>query len=211
MDSALIALLLYAAYLATAFGLRTWQHRRRTGSSGFHGLPGPVWSLAWWGGVLFVLAAFAGLAAPVLQLLDVLDPVAVLDGSIGQIAGAALALLGMIATLAAQHAMGNSWRIGVDPTETTTLVRSGVFRYVRNPIFTAMLTAVLGLVLLAPNAAAVIALVALVTAIELQVRLVEEPYLQQTHGAAYRDYATKVGRFLPGIGRATRQVSRRSA
>jgi hypothetical protein len=34
--------------------------------------------------------------------------------------------------------MGDSWRIGVDPSETTTLVRTGVFGWVRNPIFTAV-------------------------------------------------------------------------
>jgi hypothetical protein len=37
--------------------------------------------------------------------------------------------------------------------------------------------------------------------IEIQVRLVEEPYLHGVHGAAYTDYASGVGRFLPGIGR----------
>lgn len=100
--------------------------------------------------------------------------------------------------------MGTSWRIGVDPSETTALVRSGVFGYVRNPIFTAMLFAVAGLVLLSPNGAALIALGALLAAIELQVRLVEEPYLHRTHGDAYRDYTASVGRFVPGIGRSIR-------
>jgi len=33
------------------------------------------------------------------------------------------------------------------------------------------------------------------------VRAVEEPYLLDTHGDAYRGYATRVGRFLPGVGR----------
>ncbi|WP_169786243.1 ArsR family transcriptional regulator [Streptomyces yerevanensis] len=44
-------------------------------------------------------------------------------------------------------------------------------------------------------------LAALVIAIELQVRVVEEPYLRQAHGAAYLDYATAAGRFIPAIGR----------
>jgi protein-S-isoprenylcysteine O-methyltransferase Ste14 len=38
-------------------------------------------------------------------------------------------------------------------------------------------------------------------ALELQVRAVEEPYLIRSHGDAYRAYAARVGRFLPGIGR----------
>lgn len=36
--------------------------------------------------------------------------------------------------------------------------------------------------------------------IELQVRVVEEPYLSATHGQAYGDYAARVGRFIPGVG-----------
>jgi protein-S-isoprenylcysteine O-methyltransferase Ste14 len=43
--------------------------------------------------------------------------------------------------------MGDSWRIGVDPQETTGLVTSGVFTRVRNPIFTAMITGQAGTVL----------------------------------------------------------------
>jgi protein-S-isoprenylcysteine O-methyltransferase Ste14 len=36
---------------------------------------------------------------------------------------------------------------------------------------------------------------------ELHVRRVEEPYLHWAHGDAYRDYAARVGRFVPGVGR----------
>lgn len=46
--------------------------------------------------------------------------------------------------LAAQQAMGRSWRIGVDTDERTELVTEGVFGLVRNPVFTAMIVAVGG-------------------------------------------------------------------
>jgi protein-S-isoprenylcysteine O-methyltransferase Ste14 len=46
-----------------------------------------------------------------------------------------------------------------------------------------------------------VALWALVVALEVQVRLVEEPYLLRTHGAHYAEYASRVGRFVPGFGR----------
>ena len=98
--------------------------------------------------------------------------------------------------------MGDSWRIGVDPSETTTLVRTGVFGRVRNPIFTAMITFGFGIALVTPNVVAIVGFVLLVATIELQVRVVEEPYLLTVHGDAYRDYLANVGRFLPGVGRA---------
>jgi protein-S-isoprenylcysteine O-methyltransferase Ste14 len=52
-----------------------------------------------------------------------------------------------------------------------------------------------------PNPLALAAFLILVAAIELQVRVVEEPYLLRTHSDSYRAYTQTVGRFLPGIGR----------
>ena len=97
--------------------------------------------------------------------------------------------------------MGESWRIGVDEQERTELVTSGPFAVVRNPIFAAMLPASMGLALLVPNAVALVGLAALFIALEIQVRLVEEPYLLRAHGDSYRQYAARVGRFVPGLGR----------
>ena len=97
--------------------------------------------------------------------------------------------------------MGDSWRIGVDEEERTALVTSGPFAVVRNPIFAAMLPTSLGLALLVPNVVALAGLAALVIALEIQVRLVEEPYLLRAHGDAYSEYAARVGRFVPGLGR----------
>jgi hypothetical protein len=42
---------------------------------------------------------------------------------------------------------------------------------------------------------------ALVAAVQLQVRAVEEPHLRATHGDAYAAYAARTGRFVPRIGR----------
>jgi len=200
-----VALVLYLAFLALAFGLRTLVQYRRTGSTGFHGLSGRPGSAEWWGGVLFVLSALLGLAGPLLQVTGVVDALGFLDATPVAVAGLVLAVAGIAGTLAAQQTMGASWRVGVDQRETTELVTSGTFTVVRNPIFTTMTTACLGLALLAPNPVALVGLAGLVTAIELQVRAVEEPYLLRTHGQSYRDYATRVGRFVPGLGRlATR-------
>ncbi|WP_435186106.1 methyltransferase family protein [Amycolatopsis thermoflava] len=118
-----------------------------------------------------------------------------------QVLGLTLAVAGIVGTLLAQHAMGLSWRIGVDRAETTHLVTGGPFRWVRNPVFTAMAAVGAGLALMAPNPVTLAAAAALIAAIEIQVRAVEEPYLLATHGRDYRDYATRTGRFLPRLGR----------
>lgn len=198
---ATVALILYVLYLALAFGLRTLIQLRRTGSSGFHGLGGRPGSAEWIAGIGFTLALLLGATAPVLVLLDVAEPIAALDTTSAHVAGLILALTGIGATFYAQVAMGASWRIGVDPDERTALVTSGPFGLVRNPIFAAMLPTALGLTLLVPSWVAIAGLLGLLIALELQVRVVEEPYLLQVHGSAYATYAAKVGRFVPGMGR----------
>lgn len=195
------ALGLYLVGLAGAFGLRTWLHARRTGSSGFHGISGKPGSLPWWAGVLFVGALGLGVLAPVLDLAGVAG---VPDGAPrGLVGGAGLLVMGVgvVAVLVAQGGMGASWRIGVDATERTDLVTGGVFGVVRNPVFTAMVATQVGYTLAVPTVVSLAALVCLVAAVQLQVRVLEEPYLHRLHGGAYRAYAARTGRFLPGLGR----------
>jgi protein-S-isoprenylcysteine O-methyltransferase Ste14 len=196
-----LALALYVLYIGLAFGLRTVAQIRATGSSGFKGISGRPGSAEWVGGVLFVVAVVLGLAAPILDLAGVLDPVAALDGEIGHAAGIGLFWGGLVSTLAAQFAMGEQWRIGVDESERTEMVTTGPFSVVRNPIFTAMVPTAVGVALLVPNVVAIAAVVALVVALQIQVRLVEEPYLLRAHGDAYARYARRVGRFVPLLGR----------
>ncbi len=195
------ALLFLGVYLLLAVGLRTLVMRARTGSSGLKGISGKPGSTEWWGGVLFVVAVVLGAIAPVLDLAGVLDPIEALDGDFGHQAGTGLFFGGLTTILVAQLAMGDSWRIGVDQEERTALVIDGPFQAVRNPIFAGMIPTSLGIALLVPNALAVVALVLLVAALETQTRLVEEPYLLEVHGSAYREYARRVGRFLPLVGR----------
>jgi protein-S-isoprenylcysteine O-methyltransferase Ste14 len=196
-----LALALYVVYMALTFGLRTLIQLRRTGSTGFHGVGGRFGSIEWLAGVGFTAAVVTGAAAPVLALLDLVEPIAALDVAAVHVAGLVLALAGIVATFVAQVAMGESWRIGVDEGERTSLVTSGPFAMVRNPIFAAMLPAALGLALLVPSWVSILGLAGLLLALELQVRLVEEPYLLQVHGGAYAGYAARVGRFFPGVGR----------
>jgi len=185
-----LTLALYLVYLALAFGLRGWLQWRRTGDHGFRFGAFAAAPAERAGGLLFVLALALGLAAPVLELTGALYAL-----------GALLAVAGIAGTLHAQLEMGASWRVGVDPSERTALRTDGPFRWVRNPIFSWMLFTAAGLALLVPNVASLAGLVLLGVALELQVRLVEEPYLRRTHGAAYADWAARTGRFLPGVGR----------
>ena len=199
-----VALALFAVFALLGFGWRSWLQYRRTGSTGFRGISGRVGSTEWFAGAGFVVAMAAAFFAPVLQIAGAVAPLGFLHAPWIQLTGIALAVAGIAVTVYAQIHMGDSWRIGVDPAETTTLVRQGVFGMVRNPIFTAMVVFGFGIALVTPNIVAIVGFVLLVVTIEGQVRIVEEPYLSTKHGEIYRDYLAEVGRFVPGVGRINR-------
>lgn len=194
------AFVLFVVYLLLGFVVRTWLQWRRTGDGGFRGISGRPGSPEWLAGGAFVVALVAGVLGPVSALAG-LDPLAVLNHLAVRWAGAVLAVAGIVGTLAVQLQMGASWRIGVDDTELTELVTDRTFGLVRNPIFTVMALTGAGLALMTPNVVAVAGFVVLLAALQLQVRVVEEPYLLRTHGDAYAEYAAQTGRFLPGVGR----------
>lgn len=194
---AVAAMVLFVVFVLVAGGLRILIQRWRTGDSGIRRSKQKLSTGQWWVGPF---ATLPGVAAPVGELRGV-DAIAMLDRHALQIGGAVLAGLGIALVFGAQMAMGDSWRIGVDYSERTQLVTTGPFRLVRNPIFTAVVLAVAGLTFMVPNWISVLGLILLVVGIEVEVRHIEEPYLLRTHGAAYRTYASRVGRFIPGIGR----------
>jgi protein-S-isoprenylcysteine O-methyltransferase Ste14 len=200
---AVAALTLYGVFIVSGFGWRSYRQWRRTGSAGMRGFHGRPGSLEWLAGAGFVVAIMIGAVSPLLQLVGALSPIGVLDHPAVGVLGGTAAVLGIAGTLWAQESMGDSWRIGVDVSETTELVEGGVFGWVRNPIFSAMLVFGGGVSLMAPNILAMLGFGFLLMAIEMQVRVVEEPYLRRTHGRRYGEYTSRVGRLVPGVGRMT--------
>ena len=83
----------------------------------------------------------------------------------------------------------------VDPP--TTLVVQGLYRYVRNPMYLAVATIVLGELLLAPSPALLLYWLAFITAANGFVLLYEEPALRKRFGESYVHYQRQVGRWLP--------------
>lgn len=196
-----LALALCAVWFVALFVFRTALHWARTGSTGIAGFSGRPGSLPWFAGLSMSLGFAAALAAPVAALGGWAGGELFFGSQVVHILGAASLVLGTAGALLAQVSMGESWRVGVDESETTRLVTSGAFAWVRNPVFSFIGLSLLGLVLLVPNATALLAGLLVFVGIELQVRVVEEPALVRTHGADYRAYAARVGRFVPGIGR----------
>jgi protein-S-isoprenylcysteine O-methyltransferase Ste14 len=116
----------------------------------------------------------------------------------GLVLGVALVVLGYACTLWCYAAMGNTWRIGINAKEKTTLVRRGPYRHVRHPIYLFQIVMLAGVALLLPTPASFFIL-ALHCICVLSKAADEEKYLTTVHGEAYRDYLSRTGRLFPRL------------
>ena len=199
---AVLDLVLVAAWVGLVSLLRGVLYFVRTGSSPLRLRDRPG-SPQWWARVVSTVGLLLAIAAPLAELAG-LAPFGPLDQPLVRWVGVALVIVGTVITVGSQLAMGRSWRADVDPDARSALVTSGPFRLVRNPVFAGSAVSVVGLALVVPNVVSLLMVAAFLAGLEIQVRLVEEPYLLRVHGDAYRDYAARTGRFMPGVGRLRR-------
>ena len=198
---ATLAAWMLGGFAVLSFGVRVLIQLRTTGETGLIGLRAGASLADWLSGVLFIGGMAMGVISVTLVLLGSRATIDALDSKPIGVVGIALAAAGGSAVFLAQLGMGASWRIGVSDDQNTDLVTTGWFSLVRNPIYSAMIAGWTGFALMVPTWLSIAAVFVIAAGLELQVRTVEEPYLMRTHGARYREYASRVGRFLPRIGR----------
>ncbi|MCG3121158.1 MAG: hypothetical protein ALAOOOJD_04149 [bacterium] len=187
-----------SAYLALAFLWRSFLVWKSTGVNPY--VLGKTESAHDFVGTLFRLTIVAIVAVVILHTVSnhayrYLTPILWLDRPMLKFAGLFLLAVSFIWVLLAQAQMGNSWRIGIDVKTQTPLITHGVFGISRNPIFLSMRVTLLGLFLLLPNAVTLTTFVLGEALMQIQVRL-EEEYLRQAHGEAYRNYCQRTRRWL---------------
>ena len=204
MVASALPLIAVLAFYGLGFGWRTWVQLRRYGSSGIvlfrSGRPGQHLREALFVVLAVALLAEAALAAVAPRRLPGLVALAPAAAAVLRVTGTVMVLGATALMLAAQLDLGASWRVGIDEGARPGLVTGGLYRYSRNPIYVAMLAALLGFALLLPSWISLGLLIGAGLGIRRHVRD-EEAYLARTYGEEYRRYAARVGRFVPGVGR----------
>ena len=204
MVASALPLIAVLVFYGLGFGWRTWVQLRRYGSSGIvlfrSGRPGQHLREALFVVLAVALLAEASLAAVAPRRLPGLVPLAPATAAVLRATGTVMVLGATALMLAAQLDLGASWRVGIDEGARPGLVTGGLYRYSRNPIYVAMLAALLGFALLLPSWISLGLLIGAGLGIRRHVRD-EEAYLARTYGEEYRRYAARVGRFVPGVGR----------
>ena len=115
-------------------------------------------------------------------------------------AGAVVTVAGFVLVVAAfvQFVVeGRGTPAPIAPTQE--LVVGGLYRWVRNPMYVGVATAIAGQAVMFASMGVALWLVGFVLAVTTFVRLYEEPTLRRTYGASYERYSMAVHRWLPRI------------
>jgi protein-S-isoprenylcysteine O-methyltransferase Ste14 len=112
--------------------------------------------------------------------------------------GLVLDVAGVTFAIVAREFLGRMWSGRVTLKEDHVLVQRGPYRVVRHPIYTGILTALVGVVLARGDLAGVVAFV--MYALGIARKMVSEEEMLRAHfGAAYDDYRKKVAAIIPFI------------
>lgn len=110
----------------------------------------------------------------------------------------ALTIAGLAFALWARSSLGRNWSGSVQVKSQHALVRSGPYRWVRHPIYTGLLAALLGTAVALDQWRGVLAFVIVLAALLYKLRL-EERWMTETFGDSYRDYRKHSKALIPGI------------
>ncbi len=135
----------------------------------------------------------------VLPIIAAFRPAA--DSPIIQWLGVVLAVAAFLATLSCWRRMGKSWRMGIDPTEKTTLIFTGPYAYVRHPIYGLSSLLMIATVMVLPTPLMMFVAIVHLMLLQWEARR-EERNLSRLHGQQYDDYRSRTGRFFPASVRA---------
>jgi protein-S-isoprenylcysteine O-methyltransferase Ste14 len=111
---------------------------------------------------------------------------------------AVVAVMAFLGTVHCWLQMGRNWGMAVVPGRRTELVRSGLFAFVRHPIYALSIVLMLSSVVVIPTPAMLAAALVHVVLLRLKARG-EEQFLHAFHGPAYADYCRATSRFFPRL------------
>lgn len=112
--------------------------------------------------------------------------------------GVVLTTLGVAFAIWARHHIGKQWSAQVEIREDHQLIATGPYATIRHPIYTGMLTAMLGTALIVGEWRGLAAVALAMFGFWIKARQ-EERFLEQEFGAAYAEHRRRTGFFLPPL------------
>ncbi len=112
--------------------------------------------------------------------------------------GMALLISGLLFAVWARLHLGRFWSARVALAADHQLIQTGPYRFVRNPIYSGGLLAVVGTAIVIGEVRAVLAIPLVLIAFDRKIRI-EESWLAERFGPAYSEYRKKVKALIPFV------------
>ena len=112
--------------------------------------------------------------------------------------GLLMTIAGLLFACWARVVLGRNWSGVVQLKQGHELIEAGPYRYVRHPIYSGLLLALLGTALMIGEWRALLAVAIVAVSLWRKLRL-EERWLGEYFGDAYADYMRRVKALVPGI------------
>jgi protein-S-isoprenylcysteine O-methyltransferase Ste14 len=110
--------------------------------------------------------------------------------------GVALVIAGLAFAIWARVHLGSNWSGTVTIKQGHELIRSGPYAYVRHPIYTGLITALLGTTVASGTVHAAIGL-AIVAVAFVSISRSEEEFMRETFPGEYQRYSAEVPALIP--------------
>jgi protein-S-isoprenylcysteine O-methyltransferase Ste14 len=150
------------------------------------------------------LSHIVPLALAVVLLWLPQSPIQAFDGRFLSIAvwpfwvGAALTLAGLLFTVWARVHLGRNWSGTITVKQDHALITSGPYGFVRHPIYTGLLLALIGTALARGEWRGVVAVALALWAFWRKLRI-EERWMREQFGSAYEEYSGRVAALIPFV------------
>lgn len=117
-------------------------------------------------------------------------------GPVEESVGATLTGIGTGLAIWARLSIGRNWSGVVTVKEEHQLVRIGPYAWIRHPIYTGLITAMIGTAFINRHWAGIVAVLMMTAGFVFKSRI-EERYMIRTFGSQYEEYRAHSGAFLP--------------
>jgi protein-S-isoprenylcysteine O-methyltransferase Ste14 len=113
-------------------------------------------------------------------------------------AGLALTALGIGISIWARLTLGRNWSSAVTLKHDHELIRTGLYRWIRHPIYTGILLGMIGSAMIRGHLRGWIGMAIVAAMFYFKARR-EERFLRQEFGAGFEEHARRTGMFLPKL------------
>jgi protein-S-isoprenylcysteine O-methyltransferase Ste14 len=119
------------------------------------------------------------------------------DPAIQKTIGAIIFFIGALTGYLSKKALGRNFRVFAAPRRSGSLVQDGVYRYVRHPMYTAVILTLAGYALIFGTRWGFLPW--LICSILYVIKAIKEEQLLNTHYPGYTEYSSRTWRFVPYI------------